>query len=43
MLTAWRRDTIKFESVTNDQGRVCRKSFRVQNMEQGQDKNHIHP
>jgi len=37
------RDTIKFESVTNDQGEYVGKVFAFQNMEQGQDKNHIHP
>ena len=37
------RDTIKFESVTNDQGEYIGKVFAFQNMEQGQDKNHIHP
>lgn len=37
------RDSIKFESVTNDQGEYIGKVFAFQNMEQGQDKNHIHP
>lgn len=37
------RDTIKFESVTNDNGEYVGKVFAFQNMEQGQDKNHIHP
>ncbi len=37
------RDTIKFESVTNDKGEYVGKVFAFQNMEQGQDKNHIHP
>lgn len=37
------RDTIKFESVTNDQGEYVGKVFAFQNMEQGQDKSHIHP
>ena len=37
------RDTIKFESVTNNQGEYVGKVFAFQNMEQGQDKNHIHP
>ena len=37
------RDSIKFESVTNDQGEYIGKVFAFQNMEQGHDKNHIHP
>lgn len=37
------RDSIKLESVTNDQGEYIGKVFAFQNMEQGQDKNHIHP
>ena len=37
------RDSIKFESVTNDQGEYIGKVFAFQNMEQGQEKNHIHP
>ena len=37
------RDTIKFESVANDQGEYVGKVFAFQNMEQGQDKSHIHP